>query len=154
MFLYRKWAADEIDIYIMYFYLLYHNCGKSFCKRVDENGKSHFPDHAAVSKATYALYFPLTPFTLDIQELIGYDMVIHTANREEIAEHLKVWKPETAIALCFSALAEVHSNAMMFGGLDSTSFKIKYKRIEKNINFIFKHYKPNPNKISVKLKGG
>ena len=30
-----------------------------------------------------------------------------------------------------TALAELHSNAAMFGGIESTSFKIKFKKLEK-----------------------
>lgn len=38
-------------------------------------------------------------------------------------------KPE-AITLMLVGLAEIHANAEMFGGLDSTSFKIKFKHID------------------------
>jgi hypothetical protein len=39
--------------------------------------------------------------------------------------------PKMACTLLLSALAEVHSNANMFGGIDSTSFKIKWKHLDK-----------------------
>jgi len=38
--------------------------------------------------------------------------------------------PEAA-ALLLTAIAEVHSNAEMFGGHDSDSFKAKIKRLDK-----------------------
>jgi hypothetical protein len=36
-----------------------------------------------------------------------------------------------SISLILSALAEIHSNAKMFGGIDSVSFKIKWKHTNK-----------------------
>ena len=35
------------------------------------------------------------------------------------------------MSLLLAGLAEIHSNAEMFGGLDSVSFKIKWKQINK-----------------------
>jgi hypothetical protein len=46
----------------------------------------------------------------------------------EIDEFIK--HPE-AITLLLAGLAEVHSNAKMFGGIDSESFKIKWSQINK-----------------------
>lgn len=36
-----------------------------------------------------------------------------------------------AATLLLTSLAEIHANASMFGGIESTSFKIKYKHIAK-----------------------
>lgn len=36
-----------------------------------------------------------------------------------------------AVALLLTGLAEVHANASMFGGIESTSFKIKWKNLDK-----------------------
>lgn len=33
--------------------------------------------------------------------------------------------------LLITALCEIHSNAVMFGGIDSQSFKIKYKKLNR-----------------------
>jgi hypothetical protein len=44
---------------------------------------------------------------------------------EEFAKH-----PE-AISLLITGLCELHSNAQMFGGIESTSFKIKWKHLSK-----------------------
>jgi hypothetical protein len=109
-------------------YTLYHDCGKPFCRTVDADGKAHFPDHAAVSARTYL------EATGDekASKLIGWDMSFHTASAEEIDRLLREeWSKEDACTLLLAALAELHSNARMFGGTDSTSFKIKAKTIEK-----------------------
>lgn len=55
-------------------------------------------------------------------------MLIHCGTAQEIEEMLK--KDFTLVAnLCFSATAEVFSNAQMLGGRDSISFKIKFKKV-------------------------
>ena len=40
--------------------------------------------------------------------------------------------------LLFAALSEIHSNASMFGGIESTSFKMKWKQLNKRGNAIIK----------------
>lgn len=42
------------------------------------------------------------------------------------------------LTLLLVGLAEIHSNAKMFGGLDSTSFKIKWKNINQRGKQIIK----------------
>lgn len=109
-------------------YTLYHDCGKPLCRIVDSEGKAHFPDHAEVSRRTY---LAATGDTV-VANLIGWDMVIHTATAEEIAMRLQsVWTPKDAVTLLLASLSEVHSNARMFGGIESVSFKSKWKTIEK-----------------------
>lgn len=44
---------DLLPLDIMQMYQLYHDIGKSQCKIIDENGVSHFPDHAKVSKRVW-----------------------------------------------------------------------------------------------------
>lgn len=104
-------------------YNIYHDCGKPFCLTEDEKGR-HFPDHASVSKKVWNENFPDNPL---IGDLIGFDMCLHTYTADEITA-LK-WDIKTAFTLLVTSLAEIHSNAQMFGGIDSTSFKIKWKKI-------------------------
>lgn len=105
-------------------YTIYHDCGKPYCKSVDENGRTHFSNHANVSSQKW----------LDVggnpqaAELMKMDMIIHTMKAVEIDEFIT--HPES-ITLLLAGLAEVHANAKMFGGLDSTSFKIKWNQINK-----------------------
>ena len=56
-------------------------------------------------------------------------MEIHTIKDKDVKEFIR--DPRTAVTLLLVGLAEVHSNAQMFGGIESDSFKIKYKQIAK-----------------------
>jgi len=115
-------------------YVIYHDCGKPYCKVVDEDGKQHFPKHAEVSAITYRQNFPADPVI--VSNLIQLDMMFHTETVEEIeARNL----PQEVInTLLLSALAEVNSNAQMFGGYESESFKIKFKKLNRRFKRFFK----------------
>ena len=112
-------------------YALFHDVGKPQCRIVDDDGRVHFPDHANVS-ADYWLANGGDP---QIGRLIRMDMDIHLLKDKGVEEFSK--RPECC-TLLLAGLAEVHSNAAMFGGKDSTSFKIKWKQINKRGNAIFK----------------
>lgn len=62
-----------------------------------------------------------------VAELIGRDMEIHLLKGDQVEDFCRDKK--MAINLLIVGLCELHSNATMFGGVDSTSFKIKFKRI-------------------------
>lgn len=115
-------------------YVIYHDCGKPFCETIDEEGKRHFPDHAFISKAT-AETMGLDP---QVCKLIGMDMDAHLLKAENIEEFAN--RPE-AITLLVVALCEIHANCSMFGGTDSTSFKIKFKHLEKRGKQVFNSLK-------------
>lgn len=123
------------DVSIIKDYNIYHDCGKPFCLKIDDEGKRHFPDHAFHSKETW--------IHMDgdgiVADLIGYDMSLHTDTAEQVLEYN--WSKETAFTLMVTAFAEIHSNASMFGGIESTSFKIKYKKLEKRAKMIFNMFK-------------
>lgn len=117
---------------LMETYQVYHDCGKPFCLVIDEDGKRRFPDHAQVSRNTW--------LSLDgderIADLIGMDMDAHLLKDEGVAAFAK--RPQ-AVALILTALAEIHANATMFGGIESTSFKIKWKQLDKRGKAILRH---------------
>jgi hypothetical protein len=121
-----KWNILEnlLPAHIIEQYCVFHDCGKPFCKVVDENGKPHFPNHAQISHDIW--------MDMDGNEQIGklilMDMAIHTIKDYDIDSFIK--NPE-AITLILSGLSEIHSNARMFGGIQSDSFKIKWKQIDK-----------------------
>lgn len=125
------------DAEIVKNYTVYHDCGKFWCREIDEHGKAHFPNHANVSKNKYLECGGNNV----VANLIGYDMDIHTLTSEELKLRCENdWKVEDAMTLLVAALAEIHSNAKLFGGIDSISFKIKYKTIEKRGKQICKFY--------------
>ena len=64
-------------------------------------------------------------------------MDMHTLSAAGIDNFCYLRRKE-AISLLISALAEIHSNAQMFGGIESDSFKIKWKHIDRRGNAICK----------------
>jgi hypothetical protein len=105
-------------------YTIYHDCGKPYCLSIDEQGRRHFPNHADKS---YDIWLGVGG-NIQAAKLMKMDMLIHKIKAVEIEEFIK--HPE-AITLLLAGLAEVHSNAKMFGGIDSESFKIKWSQINK-----------------------
>lgn len=91
---------------------------------IDENGKRHFPDHAQASEQVWLAAGGNRQAAL----LMAMDMDAHILKAEGIEEFAS--RPE-AVTLLLAALAEVHSNAAMFGGATSDSFKIKAKHLDK-----------------------
>jgi hypothetical protein len=89
---------------------------------VDSDGKRHFPNHAEVSHQYFTQVFN-NPVAA---ELILHDMDIHLLKSDGVEDFSK---NPYALTLLSTGLAETHSNSKMFGGLDSTSFKIKWKSI-------------------------
>jgi hypothetical protein len=129
---YDKILDNLHSVDIIKAYNIFHDCGKPYCHEIDENGKSHFPDHAKVSEETWNNTFdnPL------VGKLIGLDMLLHTGTAEEILN--KNLDIKDSMTLLITALAELHSNAEMFGGIDSTSFKIKWKTIDRRGKMLMK----------------
>lgn len=128
----------EIDLLLMEEYLTYHDAGKGFCKIITD-GKVHYPNHADISSKLY--YYSIatrqtdidqSEFILDnralISNLIARDMDIHKIKDKDIPEFMKM---PGAFNLLLAGLAEIHANQELFGGLESESFKIKFKQIER-----------------------
>lgn len=123
-------------------YTLYHDCGKPYCRRLDKKtGQQHFPDHALVSSYVWAC----VGGNDNIGQLIASDMDVHTASAEDIQRKLEEghWSREQAVSLLLAALAEIHSNAKLFGGTESTSFKMKWKTVDRRGRQICKLCLPN-----------
>lgn len=118
---------DQLQYDLVAEYLIFHDCGKPATLTLDESGKQHFPDHANKS---YEIWKELSNNRISA-ELMKFDMCIHSGdNLDEIIQR------GFAPTLLLASLAEVHSNAQMFGGIESTSFKIKWKRINKAGKYI------------------
>lgn len=109
-------------------YAIWHDVSKPSCLTIDADGKRHFPNHAEISYETFKQCFGDKYSHSAI--LIKHDMLLHTATIDDIMAIDNIQK-ETIATLLISALAELHSNAGLFGGMDSTSFKIKFKRYSK-----------------------
>jgi len=112
---------------IMKAYQIYHDCGKPYCRTVDIEGKQHFPDHAAKSFEVWDHIFGRVEDPI-VGTMIRQDMDIHCLKGEGVDEFAS--RPQ-AVSLMLTGLSEVHANASMFGGMESTSFKIKWKQIDK-----------------------
>ena len=105
-------------------YQIYHNCGKAFCKTVDEVGRVHFPDHARVSAD---IWRSLGQDSVEA-ELMSQDMAIHLLKDEGVDAFSR---SPLAATLLLTGLAEIHANAAMFGGIESVSFKMKHKQLSR-----------------------
>lgn len=112
------------DLKILRQYQIYHDCGKPFCRTVDEEGKSHFPDHANVSAD---IWLALTGQENEAT-LMRRDMDVHLLKGNQVKAFCE---QPFAAALLLTGLSEVHANASMFGGIESTSFKIKFKQLNR-----------------------
>lgn len=114
-------------------YQVWHDCGKPYCLTVDEQGRRHFPNHAQVSQQVWDRLGGVP----QVGRLIGMDMDIHLLKGAGVKEFAS--RPEAA-TLLLTGLAEVHSNAAMFGGIESTSFKIKNKHLRRRGKAILKEW--------------
>lgn len=115
-------------------YQIMHDCGKPYCIKYDENGKRHFPDHENVSTQVYKKISN----NKVVADLISKDMVLHTIKSDDVEDFVKSNSVRTVVTLLLTALCEIHANADMFGGIDSQSFKIKFKQLDRRGNQILK----------------
>ena len=118
-------------------YCIWHDCGKPYCKTVDENGKQHFPNHAQISAETFEKYFAVHPNKDIVKRLILNDMDIHLLKDEGVEQFTKKDVKDICTHLIVG-LAELLSNAQMFGGYENTSFKIKMKSLTQRTKKICK----------------
>ena len=112
-------------------YHVFHDCAKLQVLRIDADGRQHFPDHAIVSARAWTNAGGCT----EVGDLIAMDMDVHLLKGEEVEAFSH--RPE-ARALLLTALSEVHANASMFGGLESVSFKSKWKHVDRRGRAILK----------------
>lgn len=119
---------DRVDGSIIELYQVYHDCGKPLCRVQDLDGRQHFPNHAEVSRARWFECSDGSPEALEVADLIEQDMDIHLLRASGVDEFAR--RPH-ALTLLLTGLCELHSNAQMFGGTDSTGFKIKYKNLDR-----------------------
>lgn len=139
-----NWVYDSKDLILanlpdhktLKFYTIFHDIGKWKCLTIDADGKRHFPNHAEVS---YTIFKQI--FNNDVAaELIRHDMDIHLLKSDGVDEFCN---NSHALTLLLTGLAEVHSNAQMFGGVDSVGFKIKWKSINQRGKQVLNKIKNN-----------
>lgn len=107
---------------------LYHDNAKHECRVIDEQGRQHFPGHAEASYQRFLKHSKNILKTIIAAELIRLDMTFHTLRGEELEPY---YHHPLGFTLWLTALCEIHANSEMFGGIESDSFKIKWKRLEK-----------------------
>ena len=107
-------------------YTIFHDIGKPFCKTIDEKGVVHFFEHEKVSFEIYSKVFndPI------VSRLILKDMDLHKMKMDNLKDYVMNNKEDIITQLIVS-LAEIHANASIMGGLETESFKIKYKKLDK-----------------------
>lgn len=105
-------------------YQIYHDCGKPYCLTIDAENRKHFPEHSKISSQ---IWLNISKSKIE-SDLMFHDMDIHTMKSDNVEQFCNL---PFAATLLLTGLAELHSNASMFGGIDSTSFKIKWKSINK-----------------------
>jgi hypothetical protein len=105
-------------------FAVFHDCGKPYCRTLDSSGKQHFPDHDRKSYEVWMQVFN----DEEVGQLILHEMDIHTISAAELDAFIQ---RGNAVILLLTGLASVHANAEMFGGLDSTPFKIKLCQIDR-----------------------
>lgn len=117
-------AAAQPEPSLMRNYLVYHDCGKPLVRLLDADGRAHFPDHA---EASASLWDDLGGQSDEVW-LMRHDMLLHQGSAEACQA---IQGHRLMPGLLFAALAEIHSNAEMFGGVESSSFKMKAKQLDR-----------------------
>lgn len=111
-------------------YLTFHDCGKAWALTRDVDGRVHYPDHAERSAEIWSR----AGGSQRECELMRNDMALHTISADEAASFAH---NPLAPSLLLAAFAELQSNATsIFGGRDSTSYKIKIKALNRRANAI------------------
>jgi hypothetical protein len=110
-----------LPLHIIREYHTAHDFSKSLVKVVDSGGKIHYPNHAVEAEKLWMNFG-----SANAAKLMGMDMDLFISpNIKEFAT-----RPE-ASTLILTAYAALHSNAVMFGGLNSSSFYAKKKKLDK-----------------------
>lgn len=124
-----EWIYDQnlwqvhLSTLDIYKYQIFHDCGKPYCLEIDDSGRKHFPNHAEISHKVAQSFL-----NDEISDLIKNDMVAHLTKPSESDTFIKI---DNYKILLITAMCEIHSNAVMFGGIESQSFKIKHKKLSR-----------------------
>lgn len=117
-------------------YQVWHDCGKPYCVQEDAQGRRHFGGHAEHS----ARVWRALGGDDHVARLMSQDMDAHLMSAQEVPAFAS---RADAASLWLTALAEVHANAEMFGGWESTSFKAKAKHLERRGKALVAYWREN-----------
>lgn len=121
-----------LDVDTVRNYAILHDCGKPECLVIGDDGRRHFPDHAKASESV-ATQLGCSD---DVTWLIANDMWMHTCSAEDV-NRVGLLRHDLIRVQMLVAFAEIHANAAMFGGIQTTSFKIKYKHVVKRAKVLY-----------------
>lgn len=122
-------AYNQLGEYTLRKYTIMHDLGKPFVRTVDDEGKVHFPNHAIESMKLWDRISYNSASDKIISQLIKEDMDIHNLRPFDAIEFKNThpyWRVQLLVGL-----SELVANSKMFGRTESTSFKIKYKYLDK-----------------------
>ena len=123
---FEKLLQLQYDSTLMRHYHLYHDCGKPYCLTIDEQGRSHYPNHAEISAKIHAQHFSCET----ANNLIKNDMIFHQSNASQLSACLKLNNDKKMLSSIYlTAWAEIFANSQLFGGFESEGFKIKKKKL-------------------------
>jgi hypothetical protein len=121
----HEWMISQCpSLDIMEAYHLFHDVGKCECRELDVAGNPHFQNHALISARTWLV----AGGSQQVGTLIERDMDMHLLKPSRVQGYNHF---DLVPALLLTALSEIHANAKMFGGIESTSFKIKWKALDR-----------------------
>jgi hypothetical protein len=106
----------------LYLYQIYHDCGK--LQFDDLGGAKKFPNHAIRSSE---MWRAMGGGDL-VAGMMSHDMDIHLMAADEMEEFIDL---PYAASLILTGLSEIHANSKGFGGIQSVSFKSKWKQIDR-----------------------
>jgi hypothetical protein len=122
---------QAVDASRLLTYLAWHDCGKPFVWQLDEQGRSHYPQHAEVSAEIW-LQADGSP---EEAELMRLDMLLHTCSAQELEGFAKHPLLDTLVLASWAAL---WANAQDFGGTSSSSFLAKRKQLLRRTRAAFR----------------
>lgn len=121
----------QLPIELVKKYHTYHDCWKHLVLEIGEDGKRRYPSHSQASTLQFKAIFPNDEC---VARLIEHDLDFHTLRGDEL---VKLCKLDIAPTLYLTALAEINANAIMFGGRESESYKIKASRLKQASKKLF-----------------
>lgn len=126
---FKKFTAP--NIFLVERYHTIHDCGKTFVKELDIDGKIHYPNHSSVSAGIVKTLYSEDEF---LQLFVQNDMLFHNGTFENQTNFLKENGENNTLLLLVTAYCAIHANRKTFG---EESFRIKIKTLLVKANKLF-----------------